>query len=511
MSENKVLQESSWNQFAIGNNRQRDNGAYSMTQTDMSNGWYTQQLDVGGTRYQRLLNYEQADSCSILISRALDILAEDISSSNADDNQSIVIEFPDDSKVTKTTIKVTHDYLDNWAERSSMERDLYIRVRNTLKYGITLYHRMSDGSLREIPTEQIVGYILDKRDRETVTHYLIDPSVEPLPCNGKIINKDTRLLKQMGEAKIIKFDIDDLVVMKFGKSPLGTSIIDRVYKTWRKMSMIEDAVLIYRVVRAPERRVYYVDTGRLTGAKREAAVESQRLRLAQSRSVKKNGDVTTVYDPQSLGEDIFIATNSNGRGSRVETLQGGGNLGELNDLEWFSKQLAAGLRIPHSMIDPQSEDQNNFSDMRVGQHYQVEMRYMGYVKRFQRQLQDILRKEFERYCSLRDFEIHDDAELVIQESMSFHKYKEMELDQTMLNIYNSTSQATSLSKKFAIQRYMGLSLEEIRTNEEMRLMELGITPDVIKKMEQVDIDNIVYGDARLGKNYGISPNDDVGY
>ena len=494
----KTINEAIWKPVDLSN--RGAGGARVITSSDVSTNWYKQALDSGGIRRQRLENYNSADTCSVLIARALDILAEDISASNADDDESIIIDYPDDSKISKARLDNTNDKLEIWKKRTEMEEKLFDRVRQTLKYGITYYLKGIDGTLTEIPTEQIVGYILASEESNEVTHYIKDKNAEPITCSGKLVHKRKNY---QTDDRYEFIEIDRLVIFKIGDTPFGKSIIERVFRLWKQTTMLEDAVLIYRIVRSPERRVFYVDTGNLQGAKREAVVEKQRLRLMQSKKSKSNGDVVSDYDPQSMAEDIFIPTNAQGRGSKVEVLQGGQGLGDLEDLKYFSKQLAAGLQVPHSMLDPEMSDDRQFNDARVGQVYQAEMRYMGHVKRFQRQIACTLDSNFREFCEVREFELEEDAIFRFAESMSFAQYKQMELDQAALNVFNSTSQSTSMSPRFTLQRFMNLTQEEIEYNEECKLLEKGVPEAKIKDIPRDIRMNIVYGDGSKGAKYGI--------
>jgi hypothetical protein len=273
--------------------------------------------------------------------------------------------------------------------------------------------------------------------------------------------------------------------------------------------MLETAMVIYRVVRAPERRIYYIDTGNLQGHEREAAIEKQRLRLMQKQATKGNsGDISTEYDPHSTSEDIFIPTNSQGKGSRVETLAGGQALGEVRDVQYFLNKLAAGLRIPSSMIDSASEDGNKdqYSDMRVGQVYQIEIRYMGHVKRIQRYLESKLHADFDTFCKQRDVIIEDGITLKINEPTSFSLYKDIEVNQSLLNVFNSSLSITTLSKRVAMQKYLNFNEEELRNNEMAKLTQLGLDKATIKKVSQELIENIVYGDGKVGAVFlGLDP------
>lgn len=501
MTQNIV--ESKWNPVSLGSARQ----PYTINSYTQSSSWYNKVINNDGSRMNRLKNYYDADKCSIEISRALDIIAEDISSSNADDEDQFYIHYKYEDKVKKSTIRLLGDALEMWERRTEFDMEFFDRVRKTLLYGITFYKKNKDGTLTELPSERMIGYILDEDDENFVTHYLYDPTLPRLDQAGRSYktkgnNGFTPVDKDTDAGKYETYSVDDLLVLKIGNQPMGTSIIEKVYGLWKTMKLIEDSVVIYRVTRSFERRVYYIDVGNLQGAKREQAIERQRIKLMQKNSNRK-GEISTEYDPHSMGEDIFVPTNSTGKGSRVETLQGGGTLGELTDLEWFSKKLAAGLRIPHSMIDTADQQQTQYSDMRVGQMYAIELRYLGYVKRFKRRFAKAIGAHFEEFCRDRQLSLPDGAVFRINDSNSFADYKEIEVQQSRLNVFNSTLQVMSLSKKVALQKYLGMTPEDIAYNEQEKLFEKGLTPEQIKEMPNEVIDNIVYGDGRLGKDYGL--------
>ncbi|MBG24016.1 MAG: hypothetical protein CMF22_11240 [Idiomarinaceae bacterium] len=488
-----------------GSGSNKDTG-YSISTTSVSSNWYNKQIDVSGNRKTRLQRYYTMDRTSVEISRSLDILAEDISSANADSEEIFNLQYDENTKYPRTVIALLEQMKDLWSERSRMHDEAFSRVRNTLKYGMTIYTREADGNLKYIRPERIVGHILDEHDDTKVTHYIVDPSAPLMQSeDSKRSTFDpARNHDQSTEKKHRVYAVEDLVVLRIGDGPYGESVLDTVFTVWKQMTLIEDAIVIYRVVHAPERRIYYIDTGNLQGPKREQAIERQRLKLMQ-KQVNRNNQMTSDYDPHSTSESIFIPTNSMGKGSRVETLQGGTNLGELSDLEYFTKKMAAGLRIPSSMIDTQTDQQNQFSDMRVGQVYQVEMRYMGHIKRISRIFARELNKDFIKFCEDREVEVPKTVKLVFNDPSSYAKYKEIEVQQQLLNLASATTQFPSLSKRFVLEKFMMMDEEEIIKNEEEKLREKGLDSKTIKSMPREHIDNLVYGDGSVGDKYGIKP------
>lgn len=505
------IYENKWNSVRLGTTSSQS-GGYNITTTAVSSKWYRRSIEASGQRKLQLRHYYEMDQTSVEISRALDILAEDVSSCNADNEDPFDLVFDENQKYLKSTIQLLENAKDLWKERTKMDTELFNRVRDTLKYGAIFFLKKKDGRLKRIPSERVVGYITDEDDEDLITHYIVDPSIQKLEDlhQHRKETKNFNAATRGDDSKNYQIHpVDDLLVMKIGDGPYGKSVLDTVYKVWRQMSLLEDAVVIYRVVRAPERRVYYIDVGNLQGPKREQAIEKQRLRLMQ-KQMNRNNQVETEFDPHSTSEDIFIPTNSQGKGSRVETLQGGQSLGELGDVTYFLNKLAAGLRIPNSMIDSQTQERNQFSDMRVGQAYQIEIRYLGHVKRIARYIADTLHDNFVWFCSDRSVVIPEGVKLMLNDPNSFSKYKDMEIYQQTLNLAASTSQMPHLSKKFVLKKYMMMDDEDIIANEDMKLAEFGLEEKTIKTMPPEHRDNIIYGDKSKLADYGIEPQEDQG-
>ena len=472
---------------------------------EKSYSWYKRIIENTGTREQKLQRFDQMDRESVEISRALDLIAEDISSMNADREDIFNVIYDDVDDVKKTTVKTLEYFKDLWEERTRFDKDFFHHVRDVLKNGTKFFIKQPDGSLKPLIDERVIGYVQDPKDESKVSHYLYDEG-------RSYRNEDNRLIQGSNNSTVKPIPVEDMVVLKIGTGAFGESILENVYSLWKKLQLLEDSIVIYRVIRAPERRVFYIDTGTMPEHKRDAVIEKYKLKLRQKK-VLENGNVSSDFDPHSAVEDYFIPTSSSGRGSKVETLQGGGSSGSenLNDAKWFSRKLAAKLRIPFSMIDIHQEgSQDQYSDARVGQVYAEEVRYMGMVYRLQFQLIDPINEHFYEFCKYRDFEIPEGIELEVNTPNSFAEYKNLEINQARLNVYTSADNVEHLSKKFTLKKFMGLDDEEIMENENMALKEKGLDDNQIKKLSDTERSNIVYGDARLGEEYGISGNESGG-
>ena len=514
MNDSKLVQEK-WNSISLGSGAVTN--PYTISSHAVSTAWYNTEINEASLRNQRLRNYVDADNKSVDISRSIDVIAEDISGCNADNSDLFRIDYPEDSKVGKARISLANHALKMWQNRTEFDEYLFDRTRLTLLLGATFYEINSDGSLTYLPSEKFVGYKVSASDNKTITHYVYDdsrPAILDMGFENSKANGDKFTTYHDDKKEYRVYSVDDLLIMKVGNGPFGESLVKKVYTIWRQMEMLERSVVIYRITRSSEKRVYYIDTGNLAGRKRDSAIHKQQIRLKQKKT-NSGGELLADYSPETMGEDIFIPTSSSGRGSKVETLQGGSNLGEMEDVKWFANKLKDGMRVPDSIIGSASSDnQSTYNDMRVGQSLQVEIRYMGMCKRHKRRLNIPLKENFVKFCSDRGITLHPDMEFSIEESNSFSEYRDMEKNQMLLNMFNSTTQINSLSGQLALSKYLNFDKDDIERNQYLKLKEMGLDDETINSMEEHEVYNLVYAkkpNKETLEKYGITVDDSGGF
>ena len=129
-------------------------------------------------------------------------------------------------------------------------------------------------------------------------------------------------------------------------------LLEKARRAYRQLMSIEDAIIIYRLIRAPERLVFNVDVGQASVAKAEQLLN----RMKEQYNVKHMydpsvGSVTTNYDPHSMLENFWFSKPANSTGTEVSSIAGGQNLGQLDDLLYFQKKLYTALKVPYSRRD----------------------------------------------------------------------------------------------------------------------------------------------------------------
>jgi len=202
-----------------------------------------------------------------------------------------------------------------------------------------------------------------------------------------------------------------------------------------------------------------------------------------------------TYNPLATNEDFFFPVTADGRGSSVEVLPGGQNLGEITDLKFFTNKLFRGLRIPASYLPTGMEDgTQSFNDGKVGTALIQEWRFNQYCKRLQNMIIEKLDQEFKMFMRWRGFNIDSSLfDLKFSEPQNFAQYRQADIDQARIGTFTALEGFPYLSKRFMMKRYLGMSETEINENEQMWKEERG-----------VDSGPSTEGDAGL-RSVGVTP------
>lgn len=187
------------------------------------------------------------------------------------------------------------------------------------------------------------------------------------------------------------------------------------------------------------------------------------------------GDITIESPSDShvfaLAAGIYVHNSADGRGSKVETLPGGENVGEISDLMYFTRKIARGLRVPTSYINLGEGDEGaavTFNDGKLGAAMIQEFRFTKYCMRWQSLLAPIFDKEFKRYLLKNGIEMDWGLfELRFRPPQSFTRYRQIELDAQRVQVYQGVSENKRLAERFKLTRFLGLTEDELIENEKL--------------------------------------------
>jgi hypothetical protein len=463
-------------------------------------------------RVQRYFQYEDMDRDSE-INSALDTIADFCTQSEEQNDQPFYIHYNEDANATE--VKLIHTCLQKWTKMNNFRSRLYTTFRNVIKNGDQFFLRdpetkewlwidhfdvelvrVDEGSGKE-PMEYVIRN-LDYGKQDKFATKPADPNEYNTPA-GSATSPFSRTSStgggggnmftlpgqgsdpRFGNATVPKSHVVDAkhvvhLSLSTGMDsnwPFGASVLEPVFKTFKQKELLEDAVIIYRVQRAPERRIFYIDVGNMPPVLANAHVERIKNDIHQRRIPNRTGGGNSImdaaYNPLTMMEDYFFAQSAEGRGSKVETLAGGEQLGEIADLEFFNKKLRAGLRIPSSYL-PGGEDNGQvaYNDGKMGAAMIQEFRFNKYCMRLQSLLAPVFDKEFKQFLKDNGIQIEESLfELFFNPPQNFTKYRQIELDSAQMNVYSQIADNKKLSERFKFKRFLNLTEEEMLENERM--------------------------------------------
>ncbi len=461
-------------------------------------------------RLERYGQYDTMDSDSE-VNAALDILAEFCSQTNEENGTPFRIFFKDQS--TNAEITVIKKYLQQWTKLNKFHLRIFKLVRNAFKYGDIFFVR--DPETQQwlfVDCAKVDKIIVNESEGKKPEQYFIrdwNPNLETLsttainPSNvtgggsqyasgyagnnagvgmsrGMTGSYPSNISGTRFERQENQYAIDAEHVIHISMSegldnnfPFGTSLLESIFKVYKQKELLEDAIIIYRIQRAPERRVFYIDVGNMPSHIAMSFVERVKNEVNQRRIPSITGGSQSVidagYNPLSINEDYFFPQTAEGRGSKVEVLPGGTNLGEIDDLKYFTNKLFRALRIPSSYLPTGPDDGgSNFNDGRVGTAYIQELRFNKYCERLQSLMNEQFDSEFKLYLHNKGVNVDPNLfDLKFNPPQNFASYRQSEMDTVRVTTFNTMVAIPFVSKRFAMKRFLGMTTEEIAQNEKM--------------------------------------------
>ncbi len=287
------------------------------------------------------------------------------------------------------------------------------------------------------------------------------------------------------------------------KIPYGRSILDPVRKLWKQLQLAEDALLVYRLVRAPERRMFFIDVGNTDTPDVEQYIEKIKAKLKKSQVVdQRTGNINMKFNLITFEEDFFIPVRGDKSGTRVETLPGASNLGDIADVEYLQNKLFTGIKVPKTYL--------NYGEALPGGSTlsQADLRFARTINGFQEAVVMELRNIVNIHLKILGFD--DDINnftLTLTNPSTQQELLKLETMKARLDVFKDifSSEATApVSYSWAMEYILGFSKSEItqiliqkkierkmfyeieRAHEEY--MDTGIFTKIDKKFRKPDFD-----------------------
>jgi hypothetical protein len=302
--------------------------------TKLDQSLYNQSVYYEPNRLAAYYDYESMEFTPE-ISAALDIYAEE--STTLSEKGEILTIYSESDRV-KGILE------DLFKEKLDINTNLQMWARGVCKYGDNFVYLKVDPEKGVIGCQQLPNIEIER----------IEGAVTKTPGNEKN-RMPSRELRFQWSNKEMEFQSWEIAHFRLlgddRKLPYGTSMLDKIRRIWKQLLLAEDAMLIYRTSRAPERRVFKVFVGNMDDKDIEPYVQRVASKFKRDQiSDPRNGQVDMRYNQMAVDQDYFIPVRDPAQTNPIETLAGAANLGEIADIEYIQKKLLAALRIPKAFL-----------------------------------------------------------------------------------------------------------------------------------------------------------------
>jgi len=401
-------------------------------------------------RKKRYKEYEEMDEYPE-IGSAFDIYADDTTQKGAKGERWTV-----DSENTLVVNEV-----ENFFSDIKLDKILWDIARNTVKYGDCFIEMIVNVKKPEEGIKKLKvlnpNYLLRV---ENEFGYL-KKFLQEIPSSdvNEVLYNGTG---EQRPVKYIELDKHQIVHFRLHTSdpvfyPYGKSIAALCHRIFRSLKMMEDAMMIYRLSRAPERRIFYIDTGNLPTSKAEMFIERIKQKFKKEKFYQgSTSQVNARYNPMSLDEDFFVATK-NGRGTKIETLPGATNLGEIEDVRYYRDKLLAALKIPKDYLvekDKSPERKANLS--------QLDVKFARTIQRVQVDIESGLENLARRHLQLKGFpaSLIKKLRIKLPEPSDMSAKRKLDLDEQKIRVIQAAQGLNLLPKKQLYMEYFDMTEEQ---------------------------------------------------
>ena len=413
---------------------------------------------IESERRRRYQDYERMDQ-EAEVGAALDIYSDDSTQENTREE---LFELNTDNGVVKRAVK-------QFIKQSRLDKHIWDIVRNTAKYGDCFVENVVDlnniekGIMRlKILNPNFVYRVEDKYG------YLKEFIQEIPEKQSSQSDLSQTFLPDKRKKNFITLNKDQIVHFRRVTSdanyyPYGKGILAYGVRVFKSLMMMEDAMLIYRIQRAPERRAFYLETGNLPQSKVEAFVE--RIKARFKKQPMWNPGTNTIdyqYNPLTVDEDFFIPIR-NGVGTKVEVLPGAQNLGETDDVKYFRDKLLAALKVPKDFIvekDNSPERKANLS--------QLDVKFAKAVQRLQRDVELGLNVLLKRHLTLTGMpkSLVDTVDIKLTSPSDMFEKRRLEVDEQKVRIVQAVKGLMLFDDEYLYKEYFNMTDAEVEDMKE---------------------------------------------
>jgi hypothetical protein len=387
-------------------------------------------------------------------------------------------------------------------ETINLQRFFWDIVRNTVKYGDCFVELIADIKRPEkgIRKLKILNPNWILRVENEFGH--LNKFLQEIP-NSETMQYSETATTQGEPLKYIELDKKQIIHFRLHTSdpvfyPYGKSIAALSHRVFRSLKMMEEAMMIYRLSRAPERRIFYVDTGNLPTSKAELFMERLKDKFKKEKYYNNaQGTVDSRHNPMSMDEDFFVPTK-NGRGTKIDTLPGATNLGEIEDVRYYRDKLLAGLKVPKDYLvekDKSPERKANLS--------QLDVKFARTIQRIQVDVIVSLESIAKRHLQLKGFPTSQikDLKIALPEPSDMSAKRKLDIDEQKARVIQAVLGLGLFSKTSIYKDFYDMNDEEIERME--KELEKDQEKDLALQEKQAAIQPNAEANAEAGAPEGL--------
>jgi len=454
----------------------------------VENGLFQQSINYETTRIGSYSDFEAMEFYPT-IAAALDVMMEESTTLN---NQGKMLNIYSDSKRVKTILE------DLFFNRLDFHTSAPMWTRNTCKYGDNFVFLNIDGANGIIGAKQMPNYEMERREsglfdmisgRENTTQEVSAGDKVKFFWRGRDIEFNSW---QIAHFRLLGDD---------RRLPYGTSVLEKARRIWKQLLLSEDSMLVYRVTRAPERRVYKIFVGNIDEQDVPQYVDDIANRFKRKPVIDpQTGQIDLRYNQLANDQDYFIPVRDENAATPIDTLQGASNLDQIADIQYLQRKLFTALRVPKTFLgfEEATGDGKNLA--------MQDIRFSRTINRIQQAMIVELNKIAIIHLYMLGFEDEiSNFNLSLNNPSTQAKMLEIEQLQAKMTLYkDAVSEAGNgfmgMSMTRARRDILGWSDEEIKKDfleqrlEKAAAAEIENTSAVIKHTGMFDEVDGIYGD-----------------
>lgn len=399
------------------------------------------------------------------ISDALDEICDECI--NKDENGNIVnLTFRNTELDARDQIKI-QDEFEKYIDYFNLEKRGFEYFRQLLVEGEVFFEHIIHKSYTD---DGILGIVHLPTDLVDAVY----DNIQNMLIKGFILRKpifDIKNPTKLEKMELIPMDDNQITYINSGiwnqDKTFRLPFIENARRAYRQLSLVEDSIVIYRLVRAPERLVFNVDVGTMAPPKAEAYLR----KLMQQYWSKKTFDTNQAgavqkFNPQSMLDSFWFAKRQGSEGTSVTQLAGGANLGELTDLMYFVNKLYKALKVPTNRLNADA----TFSD--GNEILRDELKFAKFIIRMQQQFASGLKNGFITHLELKGLKKKygiksQNIHLNFNVPTNFYELRESQKLELKATNYNTLVGNEFISATYGQKKYLGWNELEIKANREM--------------------------------------------